>query len=53
MTRPRSGGAALLIIRQVTGNWPIETDHIGDPVYICKQGAVLWTCAARAQVCKR
>lgn len=43
----------LLIIRQVTGNWPIETDQIGDPVYTCKQGAVLWTCAARAQVCKR
>ena len=53
ITRGFAEYEALLIIRQVTGNWPIETDRIVDPVYTCKQGTVLWTCSARAQVCKR
>jgi hypothetical protein len=53
ITRGFAEYEALLIIRQVTGNWPIESDRIIDPVYTCKQGAVLWTCLARAQVCKQ
>lgn len=43
---------SLLIIRQVTGNWPFQTDRIGDPTYTCKQDGVLWTCRAVAKVCK-
>ena len=53
ITRGFAEYEALLVIRQVTGNWPIETDRIETPVYACRQGAVLWTCSARAQVCKR
>ena len=53
ITRGFAEYEALLIIRQVTGNWPIETDRIVNPVYSCRQGSVLWTCLARAQVCKR
>jgi hypothetical protein len=44
---------ALLIIRQVTGNWPIETDSIGPANYRCRQQSVGWTCKAQARVCKR
>lgn len=42
---------ALLIIKQVTGNWPIESDRITDVKYSCKQAGV-WTCVATAKVCK-
>ncbi len=41
-----------LIIRQVTGNWPIQTDKISKPVYTCKQDGAMWTCRAVAKVCK-
>ena len=53
ITRGFAEYEALLAIRQVTNNWPIASDHIGEAVYTCRQGTVLWTCAARAQVCKR
>jgi hypothetical protein len=43
---------AFLIIRQVTGNWPIETDRFSKPVYKCKNDGALWTCSATAKVCK-
>jgi hypothetical protein len=52
MTRGFAEYEALLIIRQVTGNWPIETDRIGKPTYSCKQDGVFWTCRAKAEVCK-
>lgn len=42
---------AELIIRQVTGNWPIQSDKISKPSYKCKQDG-LWTCKAVAKVCK-
>ncbi len=42
---------ALLIIKQVTGNWPIESDRITDVKYNCKQNGV-WTCVANAKVCR-
>lgn len=45
---------ALLIIRQVTGNWPIESDRIDQVTYRCRQdGAASWTCKASARVCRR
>jgi hypothetical protein len=53
ITRAFAEYEALLIIRQVTGNWPIESDEIRAPSYRCTQGTVLWTCTARAQVCPR
>ena len=53
ITRDFAEYEALLIIRQVTGNWLIETDAILEPSYTCKQGSALWTCTARAKVCKR
>jgi hypothetical protein len=43
---------AFLIIRQVTGNWPIQSDKISAPSYKCKQDSALWTCKAVAKVCK-
>lgn len=43
---------AELIIRQVTGNWPIQSDKISAPKYTCKSEGVMWTCRAVAQVCK-
>jgi len=52
VTRDFAEYEALLIIRQVTGNWPIETDRIGKPTYSCKQDGVFWTCRAKAEVCK-
>ena len=52
ITRGFAEYEALLIIRQVTGNWPIETDRIGRPTYTCKQDGVMWTCRAVAKVCK-
>jgi hypothetical protein len=52
VTRGFAEYEALLIIRQVTGNWPIESDRIGKPTYSCKQDGVFWTCRATAEVCK-
>lgn len=52
VTRGFAEYEAELIIRQVTGNWPIQSDKISAPVYACKQGDVLWTCKATAKVCK-
>lgn len=52
ITRGFAEYEALLIIRQVTGNWPIETDRIRAPAYTCKQDGVMWTCRAVAKVCK-
>lgn len=43
---------AELIIYQVTGNWPFQTDKISKPTYTCKSDGVLWTCRAVAKVCK-
>lgn len=52
VTRAFAEYEALLIIRQVTGNWPVGKDRIGPPLYDCRQGAVLWTCRAVAKVCR-
>ncbi len=52
ITRGFAEYESFLIIRQVTGNWPIETDRIGKPTYSCKQDGVFWTCRAKAEVCK-
>ena len=52
ITRGFAEYEALLIIRQVTGNWPFETDRIGKPEYKCTNNGVLWTCRAVAQVCR-
>jgi hypothetical protein len=52
LTRGFAEYESLLIIRQVTGNWPIETDRIGKPTYACKQDGVIWRCRATAKVCK-
>lgn len=52
VTRGFAEYESLLIIRQVTGNWPFETDRIGKPSYTCKQDGALWTCRAVAKVCK-
>jgi hypothetical protein len=41
------------IIQQVTGNWPIQSDQISQPVYNCKGADGSWTCIARATVCKK
>jgi hypothetical protein len=50
-TRDFAEYEALLIIMQVTGNWPFESDRITDVKYSCKQAAG-WTCVAHAKVCK-
>ena len=53
-TRGAAEFQAFEIIQQVTGNWPIQTDHITKPKFRCKQGGPLgWTCRAQAQVCKK
>jgi hypothetical protein len=52
ITRGFAEYEAFLIIRQVTGNWPIEQDRFSKPVYKCTQDGVLWTCRATARVCK-
>ena len=52
ITRGFAEYESLLIIRQVTGDWPIETDRIGKPHYTCKQDGAMWTCKAVAKVCK-
>lgn len=52
ITRGFAEYEALLIIRQVTGNWPLEKDRIGPAAYDCRQGPALWTCRAVAKVCR-
>jgi hypothetical protein len=52
VTRDFAEYEAFLIIRQVTGNWPFQSDRISEPAYDCKQGTILWTCNAKAKVCK-
>jgi hypothetical protein len=52
VTRDFAEYEAFLIIRQVTGNWPFETDQISKPVYKCASDGALWTCRASAKVCK-
>jgi hypothetical protein len=52
VTRGFAEYEAELIIRQVTGNWPIQSDRIGKPRYSCMQDGALWTCRAVARVCK-
>lgn len=52
ITRAFAEYEAFLIIRQVTGNWPIETDRFSKPVYKCASDGALWTCKASAKVCK-
>lgn len=51
ITREFAEYEAELIIRQVTGNWPIQTDKISKPKYTCKSDGGLWTCRAVARVC--
>ena len=53
VTRGFAEYEALLIIRQVSGNWPIESDRIGPAKYDCRQGQAGWTCKAVAKICKR
>jgi hypothetical protein len=52
ITRDFAEYEAFLIIRQVTGNWPFETDRFSKPVYKCSSDGALWTCRASAKVCK-
>ncbi len=52
LTRDFAEYESELIIRQVTGNWPIQTDSISKPSYTCKQDGAMWTCKAVAKVCK-
>lgn len=52
ITRDFAEYEAFLIIRQVTGNWPFQTDAISKPVYKCASDGALWTCRASAKVCK-
>lgn len=44
---------ALGAIKMSTGNWPIVTDKISDPVYKCESGVTGWNCKAYATVCKK
>lgn len=52
LTRGFAEYEAFLIIRQVTGNWPVQSDQISQPSYKCSQGTVMWTCRATAKVCR-
>jgi hypothetical protein len=52
LTRDFAEYESLLIIKQVTGNWPFEQDRIERPTYTCKQDGAFWTCRAVAKVCK-
>ena len=52
ITRDFAEYEALLIIKQVTGNWPIESDRIVGATYACKPDGAMWRCIARAKVCK-
>lgn len=52
ITRDFAEYEAELIIRQVTGNWPIQTDKISKPAFTCRSDGALWTCRAVAKVCR-
>ncbi len=52
ITRDFAEYESLLIIRQVTGNWPIESDRIVGVKSVCKPDGAMWTCVTRAKVCK-
>ena len=52
ITREFAEYESELIIRQVTGNWPIQSDRISKPAYTCKESSGMWTCSAVAKVCK-
>ena len=52
ITRGFAEYEAFLIIRQVTGNWPFETDRLTKPVFNCAHDGALWTCRAMSKVCK-
>lgn len=52
ITREFAEYESELIIRQVTGNWPVQTDRISKPTYTCKESGGIWTCKAVAKVCK-
>jgi hypothetical protein len=52
ITRDFAEYESSLIIYQVTGNWPIQTDRISKPTYSCKSDGAMWTCRATARVCK-
>jgi hypothetical protein len=44
---------AFEIIEQSTGNWPVRTDKITQPVFTCKEDALGWHCKAFAKVCSK
>ena len=52
ITRGFAEYEAFLIIRQASGNWPIQTDQISKPAYKCSQKNMMWNCFATAKVCK-
>lgn len=52
ITRDFAEYESLLIIRQVTGNWPIESDRIVGVKSACKPEGAMWSCVTRAKVCK-
>jgi hypothetical protein len=52
-TRGLAEYEAFLVIRQVTGNWPFQTDRIGTPTYKCAQDGMMWTCRAETIVCRK
>lgn len=52
LTRGFAEYEAFLIIRQVSGNWPIQTDRISKPDTTCTQKNLLWHCRAKAKICK-
>lgn len=52
ITRAFAEYEAFLIIRQMSGNWPIQTDRISRPTYACKPDGALWSCTARAKICR-
>jgi hypothetical protein len=52
ITRDFAEYESLLIIRQVTGNWPIESDRIVGVKSACKPEGGMWTCVTRAKVCR-
>jgi hypothetical protein len=53
ITRGFAEYEAFLVIRQVTGNWPFQTDRIGTPTYKCAQDGMMWTCRAETIVCRK
>ncbi len=39
-------------IKLFTGNWPVPSDRISKPTYVCKSETAGWNCKAYAMVCK-